>query len=198
MLFSKLRILVFGFQPRLLKPAPINTFRKYVIKISGFYLAFLFIVISSQTSGEEACKSLPKKKHLSESFSRGELIIKKVLLRHANDLPQIESTGVSIQTREHGYIIVLANRKQLADIHLLGVTMLDPIESDHKIRNIRVLLHNIDELACLRLLISDVWLEHWPGEIQLPVYIKGRAYDNEIEWTKESGIEIQRCEIDCK
>ncbi len=158
-------------------------------------LPVMLVVISVTTSAETGQSSLTKK-DIGELFSQGDLCVVKIFLQQPSNVQQIESTGVVIQTIEPNYVVILGDRLRLEKVRRLGFTMVDAIETDHRLRLFRVLIHNIDEFLRLHAIAADVWPDHLPVDAKFPLYVRGRAYDSEFKWAKEAGLNMERCHND--
>jgi hypothetical protein len=156
------------------------------------FICILQLMLTMTIKAENKQPSLSKK-DIGELFSRGELGFAKIFLKQPGDLQQIESTGVVIQTKELGYVVILGDHQRLEKVRTMGFSMENPIETDHKLRQFRVLIHNLDEFLRLRAIAADVWPDHWSTDTKFPVYVRGRAYDSEFKWAKETGLDIELC-----
>jgi hypothetical protein len=160
------------------------------------FLCILPVMFMSVTASAETGQPPLTKKDIGELYSHGDLGVAKIFLQQSSDVQQIESTGVVIQTREPNYVVILGDRQRLEKVRAMGFSMEDSIEADHKLRQFRVLIHNIDEFLRLRTIAADVWPDHWPTNTKPPVYVRGRAYDSEFKWAKEAGLDMERCHSD--
>jgi hypothetical protein len=160
-----------------------------------FFCIFLLVMLRDMpgiTSADGGRPALTKK-DIVELFSKGDLGIEKIFLSQVSDIQQIESTGVVIQTIEPNYVVILGDRHRLEEVRRLGFAMVDAIETDHKLRLFRVLIHNIDDFLRLRAIAADVWPDHLPVDSKFPLCVRGRAYDSEFKWAKEAGLNMELC-----
>jgi hypothetical protein len=116
-----------------------------------------------------------------------EIIFITVPISDCSDVNVIIHTGVVIMTQEPTYVVVIGDQKRIQALRDSGFELRVPVETDHRMRQIRVWIRDKKHLQLFFDIASDVWP---PGKI--PGYVEARAYDSEIRWLEKNSFSVQK------
>ena len=169
--------------------------KQKLLRIFLFFLGVVFISVSGYAArhmfikGSQNIKEQPNSistEELEVLISTGKGKIVTVPIRGQNDISIILKTGVIIMTQEPDYVVIIGNQERIESVKSLGFTLKEPVEAEHKLRQIKVWVSNKEQFEQVYKIASDVW----PGG-EIPGYILGRAFDYQIQWLRNNGFTIE-------